>query len=203
MDKKGGGEFWPLFFPSQNSPLLKWSLLAPPFPSLSLPLTHTYTYSIHWPPSTPWLPCIAYLTSLSLYLSSASMLTHVCANVTSIFHWQPLPVFRSPLLFLNICRTHQLLWCSRVARRKNDKLRYLLQMLTLENIELLWYTDVAYTDARYLMHTLTKSLYMDKIIKMWQHVHYFSATILPLSQMDFIVHYYKCRKHLRDTTTTF
>lgn len=53
------------FLPFQNSPLLKWYLLAPPFPFPSLPLAHTYTRAIHWPPSTPSASprCIPHLSS--------------------------------------------------------------------------------------------------------------------------------------------
>ena len=93
-----------IFLPPKNSLLLKWSLLAPPHVHRHTH-THTHTHSIHWPP--PRLPRVAYLTSPPLHLSSLqSMLAHVCANVTSIFHRQPLPVSRPPPS-KNICRTRQ------------------------------------------------------------------------------------------------
>lgn len=85
-----------IFLSLPKLPSPQMILVSPSFPFFPLYPSHTHTHTLftdHPPP--PWLPCIAYLTSLPLHLPSASVLAHVCANVTSIFHRQPLPVSRS------------------------------------------------------------------------------------------------------------
>lgn len=84
-------------------------------PSFHFHPIHTL-FSDHPPP--PGLPCIAYFTSCSLHLSSASMLAHVCANVTSIFHWQPLLVSRSPASKISAGLTR----CCDAAARKTSRI---------------------------------------------------------------------------------
>lgn len=75
---RGRGRVIPaLYFSSGDSTFLKCSLLAPPPPIL----TH---FGL--------LTTLAYLNSPSFHPSRASMLAHVCANVTSIFHRRCLPV---------------------------------------------------------------------------------------------------------------
>lgn len=133
VGKGGGGILVFTFFPPFSSNDPGWFLLSPLF----LCLFHTciHTQSMHWQSSTlppPWLPCIAYLTSRFPSTSLLqSVLTHVCANVTSIFHRQPLPVSKSALLLQNICRTNRPLWRGRepdkslclLATEENEYLR--------------------------------------------------------------------------------
>lgn len=105
-------------------------LVNPSFPSFS----HTYALLFTDHPPPPSFLALHTSPLFPLHLSSpASMLAHVCANVTSIFHRQPLPVSRSSLL-QNNSRTRRLLWQKRRGRTnclqwKKKTSRYLLLLL--------------------------------------------------------------------------